>query len=394
MAVSAMTVSLLAAPQATRAAGWSIQSLAADGAGQALVGVSCVSSSACMAVGDNVTLCPYVAFVCRERAPAFAERWDGLTWSVLPAGRTPSPSTSTLSGVSCTSATACTAVGVLRRPGGSQALVERWNGTNWNVQAIHGLAPGSRFLGVSCSSGSACVAVGTQGSQALAAQWNGRHWIVRPAPGAELDAVSCLSHSRCFAVGLASSPSLCPLTLVDHWNGKRWATSYRIDFRDCQNGDKSRLTGLSCLPSGFCASVGYACCDDAYGGPFPILAHWTRKHAQAAVGAYAQVGEGLGGVSCATAMACTAVGSSDGTEGNPHGTLVEQWNGTHWTIVPTPNPNGIGGGLQSVSCVSAAACTAVGTFYTTAEVALVESTNPVAAAAANADRSNGTQPHG
>ena len=40
-------------------------------------------------------------------------------------------------------------------------------------------------------------------------------------------------------------------------------------------------------------------------------------------------------------------------------TLIESWNGTHWSLVPSPNPanNPV---LNSISCVSTVSCTAAG----------------------------------
>ena len=65
-----------------------------------------------------------------------AERWDGTAWTIQP---TPEPAgrrISTWRGVSCTSATACTAVGYYRNSAGIQVtLAERWNGTAWTIQS-------------------------------------------------------------------------------------------------------------------------------------------------------------------------------------------------------------------------------------------------------------------
>ena len=63
--------------------------------------------------------------------------------------------------------------------------------------------------------------------------------------------------------------------------------------------------------------------------------------------------------SCVTPRACTAVGFHGLLPGR---TLVETWNGTKWTVVPSPNagPASAANILESVSCVSARACTAVG----------------------------------
>ena len=84
----------------------------------------------------------------------------------------------------------------------------------------------------------------------------------------------------------------------------------------------------------------------------------------------------LSGVSCASASACTAVGgpAQPATTGV---TLAEGWNGTTWSIQHTPNPTGVqGSGLGGVSCASATACTAVGgSFNGTAGATLAERWN-------------------
>jgi hypothetical protein len=78
----------------------------------------CSSLASCIAVGYSI------ASNGGDVNP-LAERWNGVVWSILP---TPSPSgaqASILSGVSCTTSSACTAVGT----GPSQTpLAERWNG--------------------------------------------------------------------------------------------------------------------------------------------------------------------------------------------------------------------------------------------------------------------------
>ena len=62
----------------------------------------------------------------------------------------------------------------------------------------------------------------------------------------------------------------------------------------------------------------------------------------------------LAGVSCSTVSICVAVGSG------PHGTLIEQWDGGVWRLVPSPFSDRRGAGLVSVSCTAPDACTAVG----------------------------------
>jgi hypothetical protein len=61
-----------------------------------------------------------------------AESWNGTTWSLL---RTPSPGSTNngLGGVSCTSSSSCMAVGAAIGIGNQFTLAESWNGTAWTV---------------------------------------------------------------------------------------------------------------------------------------------------------------------------------------------------------------------------------------------------------------------
>ena len=67
------------------------------------------------------------------------------------------------------------------------------------------------------------------------------------------------------------------------------------------------------------------------------------------------------GIFCTAANTCIAVGTYTTSAGSM--TLAERWNGTSWSIVPTPNPTGATGAqLNQVSCTAANACTAVGSY--------------------------------
>jgi hypothetical protein len=45
-------------------------------------------------------------------------------------------------------------------------------------------------------------------------------------------------------------------------------------------------------------------------------------------------------------------------------TLAESWDGTSWTSVPSPDRGPYGNALYSISCISATACTAAGSSTT------------------------------
>jgi hypothetical protein len=83
-------------------------------------GVSCAAASACTAVGSDSTA--------GSQAVPMAEGWDGLTWVSEPIPNPPGSTLALLYGVSCTSASVCTAVGSYSsgsRSGG--AFIERYS---------------------------------------------------------------------------------------------------------------------------------------------------------------------------------------------------------------------------------------------------------------------------
>jgi hypothetical protein len=69
--------------------------------------------------------------------------------------------------------------------------------------------------------------------------------------------------------------------------------------------------------------------------------------------------DALNSVSCVTAANCMAVGLSNT---NNDGALAETWNGKAWKTVSVPVPVSNVGALTGVSCTSATRCVAVGTY--------------------------------
>src|SRR5262249_59242047 len=84
-----------------------------------LTGVSCSAARACEAVGDS-------------SAGTLAEVWNGTAWKLQ---TTPNPAGalfSELTGVSCSAASACEAVGSYNNSAGTKVFAEASNGTTWN----------------------------------------------------------------------------------------------------------------------------------------------------------------------------------------------------------------------------------------------------------------------
>jgi len=191
---------------------WAVQP-AGTGATGDLTEVSCTSASFCMVIGLGTSF------------NEFSESWNGSTWTVHPVPVPPSATRGiSLFGVSCASATACTTVGdaTVNAPiPTSSVLAERWNGTAWKVQPIPAPSGNSLLNGVSCPTATSCTAVGTNDAPApVAESWNrASGWMIQTtaAPGqatsSGLDGVSCLSATTCTATGRASGSGI---PLVEH----------------------------------------------------------------------------------------------------------------------------------------------------------------------------------
>jgi hypothetical protein len=103
--------------------------------------------------------------------------------------KTPNPApNSSLRGISCSSARACTAVGNSASSGGSGVpLAERWGGTRWKIQGTPTPSDslGGYLSGVSCAAALACTAAGSYNNKhgkqtTLAEDWEGVSWSIQP----------------------------------------------------------------------------------------------------------------------------------------------------------------------------------------------------------------------
>ncbi len=372
------------------AATWSLQTTPkVEGVGWSyLANLSCTSLLACTAVGSDGW--PRVPLV---------ERWNGAEWAL----ETPASTTdawSELDSVSCVSATACMAVGgggseEAPAPPGPPAshdvpLAEQWNGTAWTTTAVPSPTDGG-LNSVSCTSATACIAIGGGGSTIesgpamVAEHWNGTAWTMEtiPSPPGEASAlysISCTAATACTAVGLEASEGL-----VERWNGIAWS---RQALPALKEGEERRLESVSCVSATSCMAVGVKVETHKPGETFPPPPNsavaeswngttWTQEEPAIPVAVPSEIGHEsyFYGVSCTSATACTATGrfvrqleESPPAKRAEDVSLAEEWNGTTWTAAETPNPaGGVNESLIGVSCVAEAECLSVGEFGNTTE---------------------------
>jgi hypothetical protein len=340
-----------------------------------LKGVSCASSTSCFGVGYDKSSSGYLE--------ALGENWTGTEWKLSPMV-TPSGAKSILNieAVSCTSSSACTVVGnYANSSGASELLAERWNGTEWKIQAVPN--PNSKAYvelnGVSCVSSTSCEAVGTAvtgvlESTNIAEIWNGTEWKIQTTPNPETEdgflSVSCTSASACTAVGLGSKE-----VLIEQWNGTEWKTQKGVSISGAY---VQYLHGVSCASATACTAVGSY--REKSTGPYADFAEswngtaWSRQTLPTPSGAKETF---LEGVSCSSSTSCIATGSYANSAGTKT-VLSEGWNGTEWAVQVTSIPTGAkANGFSGATCI-AKWCVTTGQYQNSSgtTVTLIEASGP------------------
>jgi len=121
-----------------------------------LSGISCTAADSCEAVGSFADS--------SFQEATFAENWNGSAWAIQSIPNPKASQGSFLRAVSCTSASSCTAVGDYQYFGGSfsNTLAEVWDGMTWSLRSTpnHPYAGQNILNGVSCGANSVCTAVG------------------------------------------------------------------------------------------------------------------------------------------------------------------------------------------------------------------------------------------
>jgi len=180
---------------------------------RSLSGVSCPTSSFCMAVDGG----------------GYAVKYNGSSW----ASAGDIDSTRVLNNISCTSSTFCMAID-------DSGYAIKYNGSSWSVSHIDG---SQQLLSISCVSSTFCVAGDGAGHELT---YSGSTWAKTTLEsGNSVQGVSCTSTSFCMAIDGSGR--------AFKYNGSAWSGATTIDTRP--------TTGISCASTSFCAVVdfdGYA----------------------------------------------------------------------------------------------------------------------------------------
>src|SRR6266568_1769184 len=208
---------------------WSrVTSPGAGTSGSELDGVAVVSASDIWAVGSyfNLTL---------NSSQTLVEHWNGSHWQVMPSSNVGTAFNSLVRVAADLSGSVWT-VGTYFNTAHNheQTLIERGHGGNWQVVPSPNAGIDNNDLhGVAVELSGNAWAVGsyfdprTGSSRTLIERWNGSNWNIMPSPNVgkgdnRLSGVTVDLSGNAWAVGDYADPNSLLQTLVEHWNGIGW----------------------------------------------------------------------------------------------------------------------------------------------------------------------------
>jgi hypothetical protein len=286
---------------------------------------------------------------------ALVEHWSGTTWTRVPVPQ-PVGQQVTLSGVDDLSPSNAWAVGRSVPASGLNArtLIEHWNGISWSIVPSPNPATGiSGDTDVLTAVGGAgpndLWAAGwdtdetTQTIFLLFEHWNGATWSAVPSPtpirsSQFASSITAVSSKDVWAVGDDETGQR--RTLAAHWNGQNWSIVPTPNVGD--GTVQNLLTGVNADANGDVWASGFASNVDQRNFRVPIVLRWNGKSwVMAQLPNQGSEGSLLNGIQVLSQTDVWAVGQTQESDGAIL-TLTEQFNGTTWSVVPSPDPGSVG----------------------------------------------------
>ena len=209
--------------------------------------------------------------------------------------------------------------------------IQHWNGARWSLVKSPNATNGYNLLnGVAVVAANDVWAVGQAAIggtySTLIEHWNGTAWSIVPSPNVPglsnvLQAVTVISANDIWAVGYSTDTrTFTDFTLTLHWNGAAWSIVPSPIFND------DLLFAVDAIASNDVWAVGRSFQDAK-----TLTIHWNGAN-WSIVPSPNGIGDNiLFGVAAIAPNDVWAVGAAGSLS-----TLAEHWDGTAWTIVPTP----------------------------------------------------------
>jgi hypothetical protein len=375
-----------------------------------LYGVTALAANDVWAVGTSSS--PYQTMILH---------WNGATWTQVPSVNP--GSINILNAVTAVATNDIWAVGgYVNGSGLLQSLIEHWNGTTWTQVASPNPGTASNLLAaVDAVASNDVWAVGSYANSSggpfktMTAHWNGSTWSNVPVPSVGsrdnyLQGVTAVAANDVWAVGYYGTTFQ---TEIQHWNGSAWsvvnttepgprknilyavsaaaagdiwAVGYTTNAANLTQTLTERYTGVCSTNTPTSTPAGTPATPSPTGTATPTLSPTLTRSAtptmpptatptQTATPVCAPGWNVVGSPNVGpTYNELTGVTSLSGgdvwavgyylTAGNTAQTLIEHWNGTGWSISPSPNVGFYNNQLTAVAGSAANDVWAVGYYFT------------------------------
>ncbi len=213
-----------------------------------------------------------------------------------------------------------------------------FDGKSWTGYPLPGIDGeiGSELRGVATISPTNAWVVGTFKTSDISTgnlqHWDGSAWSVSPPPsgtqGEILQSITAISASDVWVGG-------CIPAFLEHFDGAEWTY---FALQDLSAVNESCITGISEISPSDIWAVGWSSPNG--GSNVTVTEHWDGTSWTSV--SSPNVGTGDNQLNGVVALADDNVWAAGFSTAAPDGaaanqTLIEHWNGTSWTVVPSPN---------------------------------------------------------
>src|SRR5712691_1218459 len=344
------------AGHSARAADWEVVASPSVGPGaNSLAGVASAADNDVWAVGwaYNSRLSAYRTVI---------EHWNGTKWSVVKS-RNGTNGYNFLNGVAVVAANDVWAVGQAANGSTYNTLVEHWNGTAWSIVPSPNVPGFSSILqAITVISANDIWAVGNSTDSnfnnfTLTLHWDGTTWSIVPSPILDNDilfAVDAVASNDVWAVGDSRPNNYDAITLTIHWDGSNWSVV------PSPNGIGDNIFfGVAAIASNDVWAVGNE------GSLSTLAEHWDGTAwsivATPDFNSNATNEVLVGVVALSSNNIWTAGQYIVPIEGSAQHTLTENWDGTSWNFVASPDKNNSNNRLHGIAVTPNGTLWAVGT---------------------------------
>jgi hypothetical protein len=276
--------------------------------------------------------------------------FDGTTWTAFPAPMIKGDNNSFLQGVVTISPTLAWAAGNVTDAAHPGQVIEQWNGTKWSLfpSPKFGKKDQADVFAMTASSANDVWAIGSLVNRGtgrvlpLFEHWNGTGWTATTGEsnneflfGASADATN-----DAWAVGFDGSDNI--ETAAMHWDGANWKSVATPNVGEGTN----KLNAVLALAPNDVWAVGFSTpvASPKQAATLTLIEHfdgtsWTVVPSPNVGPNSENQSNRLLGLTANSANDIWAFGSYFPADGSAHQmTLLLHWDGTSWTIASSPNP--------------------------------------------------------